>query len=296
MQLDDLFRDSRALAFNVLEPASAPLVDSFDLAELVKNAAAMEEADEPTTATLQNIWRRADAHPVVLLALLLDRYGKDMLEWTGEALLETMRRDDIAMSNATWTKILAVRPLLTSPAPWRRWDVFHWTALGLSGTSPNFELTEEPRLGHAVAAINVMKVIDPKREYGDEVEKFIAATFRLESVFYAPAPLAFAQDEIESPMLECTNCHARHRDDHDVRCITCGKATLKREPFEFAELRDATKALWNGVKSLPLDQAVEKLPHDNVGNAVYALVTNYDYARDQTKAMRAQLRMLRDHL
>lgn len=295
MEYEELVSDSRVSAFKALGSASAPLAADIDLAGIVKNAVAADVPEEPTTATPQNIWRRADAHPIVLLAMLLDRYGKDCLEWSADTLRESMLRDDIAMSNHTWTKVLAVRPLLTTPTPWRRWDVFHWTALGLSGTAPNFDLLEEPRLGHVVAAVHTMKILDPDREFGDEVEKYVAAALRLEGLYYAPPPLQFARRDLESPMIVCTNCHARHRDDDDVRCISCGKETLKKEPFEFAEIRDATKSLWDKIRPMPLDQGVALLGHDSVGNAVYALAINWDYARDQAKAMRAQLRMLRDH-
>lgn len=274
---------------------SYEVAPASDLGMLVK-AAALEAAEEPdttTTATIKSVWRHADASPVVLLSMLLDRYGQKFLTWLPETLKLTLERDGLAVSNSNWTKIMAIIPLMTSPTPWRRWEVFHWTALGLSGTVPNFTYLEEPRLGHLVNAVNVMKVVDPPREFGEEVEKFIAATFRLEAVFYAPAPLTFAQRELEGTQLHCENCHALHRDDGELKCITCGQSRLRRVPFEFAELRDATKQLWDTISSLPLAEAVARLPHDNVGNAVYALATNWDWARDQKRAMAAQLRMLR---
>ncbi len=259
--------------------------------------AAVEAAGEPdatTTATPKNIWRQPDASPVVLMSMLLDRYGQEVLTWLPETLKLTLERDDVVLSNSNWTKIMAVIPLMTSPTPWRRWEVFHWTALGLSGTVPNFTYLEEPRLGHLVNAINVMKIMDPPREFGEEVEKFIAATFRLEAVFYAPPPLAFVQRELEGTQLHCENCHALHRDDGELKCITCEQPRLRRVPFEFADLRDATKRLWETIRSLPLSEAVPRLSNDNVGNAVYTLATNWDWARDQKRAMAAQLRMLRN--
>lgn len=291
MEFTDFLTDSRAWITSrpaELEPATT------DLTEIVKVAVEHVHGQTGhTSATSRTIWRDPAAHAVTLVSMLVDRYGSSCLEWLPETLEATLKKDGIVVSNANWTKILAARPLTTNMAPWFRWHVFHWIALGLSGTAPNFEFLEEPRLGHLVHAVNVMKIFAPRQEFGDEVARYIAATLRMESVFHAPSPVEFAQDELEMTKIICRTCNARHRDDGDVKCVTCGSKQLEREPFEWADLRDKTKTGFEARRALPLAKAVDGLGHDSVGNAVYALLTNWDYAQDQRLALEAQLRMLR---
>lgn len=276
-------------------PGPAVSSDDPDLASLVKTAAASVRGFQvrASGATAANIWRRADAHPITLALLVLERYGDDAMTWRVDTLRETLTRDGIALSNANWTKLLAVRTLFTTPSAWRRWEVFHWVAIALTGAAPNFEFFEAPRLGAVVHAVNVLKLIDPAREFGEEVDKFIAAIFKSEGIPYLPEPLEFAARELEDPQLECPACGARHRDDDDLRCVTCGSRTMTKIPYEFAEQRAKIEARWKQVKDLPVLEAVGRLSHDSADTAVYALATNWDWAKDQHLALVSQLHALR---
>ena len=138
-----------------------------------------------------------------------------------------------------------------------------------------------------------MKMVDPERDTSDEVDKFVAATFKAEGLQHIPAPLDFAQRELEDPMIRCRNCDAIHRDDNDVRCVTCGSPQLEKVPFEFASVRDETSKLWRDLKSMPLEAAVEKAPADTpAGNAVYRLLVQWDYANQVRSHLTGQIHML----
>lgn len=280
-------------------PGPAEPYEEPALADLVKTAAASvaslrQSLPSMNSPTATNIWRRADAHPVILALMLLDRYGDDVMRWRIDTLRDTLAKDGIALSNISWTKILGTRPLFTSPSAWRRWEIFHWICVALGGTAPNFEFFEMPRLASLVHGVNVMQLIDPKRTFGEEVDKFVASVLKHEGLTFVPAPLDFATRELEDPQLECKACHARHRDDQDTKCVTCGSSELLPVPYEFAAQRDAVKARWEALKGLPLVQAVERLKHDAVDNAVYTLLTEWDWAEDQKRALHQQLHSLRN--
>ena len=274
---------------NVLEPTS--------LQHMVKAATALV-GDLPldklaaTDVTTSNIWRHKDAHPYVLLLLLVDKYGDACLQWHPELLQVRMTRDKIAPSNAVWTKILACRVLLTSTKAWDDWQTFHWTALGLSGKSPNFGLLEEPEIANLIQAAGIMRAAHPERPFGEEVQKFLAASLRNESLLLAPSPVEFCQDELDNRKLECANCKAIHRDDGDRVCITCGKEELKSIPHPFSEELAEMKTLWKGVKEMPLELAVDYLPKTYQGNSVYRLAVCWHDTLESQKALASQLLLL----
>jgi hypothetical protein len=248
--------------------------------------------DDSPSITAENIWRHRDAHPYVLLLLFLDRYGEESVYWLPDTAKLTLERDGTTISNSAFTKLMAARTLLATPSPWRQWEVFHWVTRGLAGLAPNFTYLEEPEIRHMFVGADLMKMVDPTRETSIEVDKYIAATFRNEGIHYAPEPLAFAQREIEQPQLHCTACDAIHRDDNDVRCVTCGSTHLKKLPYDFAASRDQTKTLWEARKNLPLLRAVDGLPDTGTGNAVYRLLVDWDYARHVRAQMVQQLRLI----
>lgn len=276
-----------------VEALVARAVESVDSAEKISALSGDSSIDlTGGVPSMKDIWRHPNAHPIVLILLLLDKYGQEYLEWHPDVLRLTLERDGIALSNKVWNKILAGRVLLTSPSPWRQWEVFHWVCRALNGESPNFVYLEEPELGHLVSGYEIMKLVDPGRPTSTEVDKFVAAVFKHEGIPFAPAPLDFAQRELEEPKIECTHCEAVHRDDNDVKCVTCGEATLRKLPFEFEETKAECRDLWSARSRLPLSDAVENLPDTGAGSAVYRLLVEWDLSKMMKSQMIQQLRKI----
>jgi len=249
--------------------------------------------DDLPSVTLKNIWRHPNAHPIVLSLILLDRYGQECMEWETDALRMTLKKDEILLSDSVWTKILAVRVLLQSPSPWRQWEQFHWIALGLAGRAPNFKFMEKPQIGFLMSAVDTMLHVDRPRPFAEDIVKFVAVAFRDEGIAYAPAPLQFAQEELDDRRLKCKQCGTVERDDHDVKCVSCGSKELERLPVMFADMRDQTKKLFNERKTKPLEQAVDGLGEDAVGNATYRLLVHNEYRNQVRAQLISQIRMLK---
>jgi DNA-directed RNA polymerase subunit RPC12/RpoP len=273
-------------------PTLGGIVDDVLEAFGGEKTSALRKDLHTSAPTLKDIWRHADAHPIALLLLLLERYGTEFTEWEVETLKLTMERDGLAVSNRVWNKICAGRVVLESPSPWRQWEVFHWVCRGLAGETPNFVFLEEPELGHLVVGYQIMKALDKKRPTGIEVDKYIAAAFKHEGIPVVPSPLDFAQRELEERKLRCKNCGAIHRDDNDVRCISCSSRELIKEPYEFEELKTQCLELFEKRRALPLEKAVEGLPDSGVGSAVYRLLVEWDYADTVQSQLLQQLRMI----
>jgi hypothetical protein len=253
-----------------------------------KTAAAEDIPNQPVTA--ENIWRNPDAHPMVLATLLIDKYGQSVVEWMPITLQQTLEKDGILLSNSAYAKVLSAFVMIASPSPWRRWEVFHWVARGLSGQQPNIVYLETPELGHLFVMADMMKLLDPKRQSGIEVDKYVAATLAEDGIHYAPPPLDFSQRELDDAKIQCERCNTVNRDDGDVRCVSCGNTKLTKLPGEFDVAKKATEALWNARKGLPIVRAVDGLPDSGPGNAVYRLLVHWDYARRVRSQMIQQLR------
>lgn len=250
-------------------------------------------ADELPTVTMKNIWRHPNAHPLVLTLILLDKYGNACLEWEPEALRATLRKDEILLSDSTWTKILAARVVLMSGSPWRQWEQFHWVVTGLAGKPPSFVYMERPEIGFMMAGVDTMKMMDRSRPFAEDIGKFIAASMRDRGVIYAPPPLQFAQEDLDDRHILCGNCGTKEKDDHDIKCVACGSKDLKRLPGVFDSLRDQTQKLFDARKKLPLEQAVDHLGEDAAGEAAYKLLVHNEYKNQIRAQLVAQLRMLK---
>ena len=277
-------------------PAEAPFPppdSTFSIESVVRSIAEMDKtaAVEPET-TIGDIWKYPEAHPLILTLLLLDKYGAEYLDWHPEVLRVTMERDGVTPSNRSWNKIMAARVLFESPSPWRQWEVFHWVCRALNGETPNFSFYEMAEISHLVSGFESMKLVDPKRETNIEIDKFVAAIFKSEGIPYIPAPLDFAQRELEQPKIECTTCGAIHRDDNDTKCITCGEATLHKLPYEFESQKNECKDLFEARHKLTLEQAVDGLPDTGTGSAVYRLLVEWDAARTARTHLHQQLRLI----
>lgn len=295
-------KEASALSYSELSPGAILTTAASVLPEWIeempdgteKTAALRFEDDGDLPAvTVQNIWRHPNAHPLVLTLMLLDKYGEDYVNWDPEALRLTLLKDNCKCSESVWTKILAARVLLTSPAPWRQWEQFHWISQGLAGKPPNFVYLEKPQIGFLMSAADSMRILDVTRSFGEDVTKYVATVFKDAGIAYCPTPLSFAQDELDDKHIECLDCGTVERDDNDVKCVACGSKRLKKIPGAFEALRDKTKAEYQARRRKPLAVAVDGLGDDATGESTYRLLVHAQYRNEVRSQMLQQLRMLR---
>lgn len=240
---------------------------------------------------INTLWRNFDAHPLTLLALIVDKYGTEALEWHPDVLKLTLDRDSVALANSAWTKILAVRVLCLATSPWKRWTTFHWIARGLAGASPNFTYLEQPELWHLGLAVDCMRALDPKRPFSGDVDKYVASAFASEGIRYAPPPLQFAQRELDDRRIKCMTCGATSRDDNDTKCVTCGGSKIEKQTNEFAGLRDSTRAWFEKHKNDTLD-SLHPAEDDPAGQCGARLVLEHSQILERRRALSTQLRAM----
>ena len=247
----------------------------------------------PLHMTKGTIWRHPQAHPLVLTLLLLDRYGQDYLTWDADSLQMSLTKESVLLSNSAWTKIQAARVILNSPNPWRRWEVFNAVVRGLNGHQPNFQVYEPPQLGHVAAAVDMMRTVDPTRDPLDEVRKYTSVIFRDNGIPYAPAPLDYAQRELDQPKIKCRKCGTIDRDDHDIRCVACGSTDLEHIPGPYEGLRDQVKRRVDPLLGKDTKTAVRSMVENEVDVPAAKLLTHWGY-RDKVRGqLLSQLHMIR---
>jgi len=252
-----------------------------------------KEATAPKSSVRPDaLWRDPSASPAVLLLMFLDKYGDEALEWAPDTVKLTLERSGLKPSNSSFTKLLAAMSVMMTPSPWRQWEVFHHICRALAGEPPNFVYLEYPELGHLIAGYDLMHTLDPNRETDYEVDKYIAAAFRSAGVVYLPPPLDFAQAELEEARLECLECGAVHRDDNDVKCVSCGASALVKLPYEYQEMRDELELLWRKTRGLSLEKAIEYPVSAELEHARQTLLIHGDYAAEQRRNTAMQLRSI----
>lgn len=242
--------------------------------------------------TKENVWRHPNAHPLVLTLLLLDRYGKEYLDWDAETLRITLYREDVRLSNSVWTKIQAARVGLMAPSPWRQWEIFHSVARGLNGHQPNFTYLERPEMGHLAVAVDILGTMDPQRPWNEDVEKFVAAAAKDTGVPWLPAPLQFSQREIDKPKYICLNCGLKERDDNDVKCVHCGSTKLKRVTENDLTRRDKVATRFTQLSKVPVEDAFSILGENDVDIPVGRLLAHWEYRNLVRAQLLQQLRSL----
>lgn len=249
--------------------------------------------DPLPVVTSKNIWRHPNAHPLTVLLLLINRYGQECLEWEPETLRTTLRKDGIQLSDSVWTKIMAVRVVVTSPSPWRQWEQFHWVSYGLAGRAPNFVYLERPEIGFLMSAVDMMRIVDRERPFAEDLDKFTAVVLRDRGIMYAAPPLQFAQEELNDRRIHCQKCGTHEKDDHDIKCVACGSKELTRLSGPFEHLREQTKVLFDARRKFPLEQALDGLAHDAAAQAAYKLLVHNEYRNEVRAQLVTQLRALR---
>jgi hypothetical protein len=125
------------------------------------------------------------AHPSAIMDMLIRVFGHEILTWDSRTIWEEIEDEfGIAAPPQTENKIQAMRTILTTLVPWRRWDIFAHVAQALSGQDAIFEEILPPTVPRVMYAIDTMRRASPEQEFSEEVKKAIAAALFYEGYVY----------------------------------------------------------------------------------------------------------------
>jgi hypothetical protein len=193
--------DSSAEHVETAGPSEDPNQEAADEDLVAANAerpGLPEDALAPITK--RNLWVHHDTHPVVYDVALLSEYGTDWFEWEAETLWREIREDFRvpSISDHARSKIQAVKTLHIHEWYWTKWEVFCWITQALNNNIPDFRVLQKPSPAQLMNSVDVATMVRNDQEFTAELQMFVAAVMVEGGIFYAPQPIRFCQDEIET--------------------------------------------------------------------------------------------------
>jgi hypothetical protein len=94
-----------------------------------------------------------------------------------------------------------------------------------------------PTISELLICVDTMNILNNEEVFNEEVQRFIAACFLNEHVWYLPKPVDFAQEYTAVPRYVCKKCGRVDTDDENNMCDFCGapqsdlEKTLTRDYF-----------------------------------------------------------------
>lgn len=217
-------------------PDTTPVEDDPDLStedeDLEEEEQEQGAAPSGTPVRRRNVFTHHDSHPLLLDMILLKKYGPIWLTWEAETLWDEIADDfkqNVSASNAS--KIQAVRTCHLVETPWKAWEAFNPVAQALNNNIPDFRSLQKPTPAQVILTVTLLNII--KREtFSIEVEKYIAACFLDESIYYLPPPVDFAQTQAMRLRYRCNKCGRIDVDEDNQMCDSCGapQSQLVKEP------------------------------------------------------------------
>lgn len=236
----------------------------------------------------KNMFIHHDAHPLMLDIVLINQFGAEWLEWEAETLWAEIQRvfkqPSIPVHNRN--KIQAVRTAHVVESPWIDWETFVVVSQSLNNNIPNFQLLHKPSPSQIMNSVSILNRI-AKRTFSDEIQKFIAACFLDEGIYFLPEPVRFAQDEAAMLRYRCSECGNMDRDDENEQCDVCGapeSALRKESKYDVASVaRRYQQILAQGEDRDELQETVEDIQ-------VAKLLVARDYLAHRDQQLKEQTR------
>lgn len=249
-----------------------------------------ESGPSPAPFSRKNSFIHHDAHPLLLDLLLLRAFGAEWLAWEAETLWAEVQRvfkqPPLPVHNRN--KVQAVRTAHIVDSPWVDWETFVVVAQSLNNNIPNFQVLHKPTPAQIMNAVNILNKVRTVT-FSDEVQKFIAACFLDDGVYYLPKPVRFAQDEAAMLRYRCTNCGNMDRDDSNDHCDVCGapeKALRKESKFDWVSVaRRYGQVVSQGEERDELQETVEDVQVAKLLVAREYLDHRDDQFRQQTRVV-----------
>lgn len=262
----------------------------------VKESKPKQEQGAPPTPvpfSTKNVFMHHDTHPLLLGAMLLEKYGPSWLEWEPETLWAEIKDDfnqpTISVHNRN--KIQAVKTLHIVDTPWTEWEVFTPVCHALVNNIPDFRTLHKLTPAQLMSSVFMINKVRQK-EFGDEINKFVAACFLDDGVYYLPPPVDFAQKDALLLRYRCTKCGNIDRDDTSASCAYCGAPVqyiAKIPRFNTSPVRVRFESR---LKSSLEGKEPSELQENEVDVQVAKLLVAHDYMLDNNRKLEEQARVV----
>lgn len=196
-----------------------------------------------------------DTHATVLLALLLDEYGTECLQWDPETIRLQLEADyHVKLSQVNMDKIMALITALTTNMFYASVEAFTQISNALNNSQADFEVWDPPTAAEAAWAITEVTLNDPPRRKEDyansfsmDVRRYLGVILEQESILNPPDVLKIAELDQQA----AKNAELTFADDPS---LFAGFHRLSEDKSQaiVQYVRDNIKKLMLQLDSLPL--------------------------------------------
>lgn len=249
------------------------------------------------------IFSQENAHPIVLYLLCNKLFESDWETWLFETIQSELKQYNITQKNLN--KIMSMKTLHISDAPWSEWHLFNHLIHCLNGLPISHEMlsiTEHP-IPYIFNTVEIMNKVR-KQDFESEVRTFISGCLLHENIQFAPTPIEFCQVYLSKPMYKCNDCGkiGSAMPPFNYICQSCGHIFSKDKPFNFKPgndegknvdlyLEDDPTSIKNRYEQLS-NEAEPYIEENEIDIQVAKLIIAKEYVSQQTKLLSNQLQEL----
>ena len=135
--------------------------------------------------------------PITLFLGILKSLGKEFLTWDSATRKEVLKKQyNISLSDEDHNMLEAAVTLKVTDIVWAEYPAFEKSAWALNGFVPRMDIMEVPPPHYIAYAVYIMKVINKKNTFSEEVKGYIASILNLNGFVLAPPYLQFVQPQL----------------------------------------------------------------------------------------------------
>lgn len=200
-----------------------------------------------------DVLRNPGTPATVLLAILIDSFGTECLNWEPETLrLEVDDTWNAMLPPANWDKVFAAMSVLTSDVFENSLEGFINICNGLSGSGNDFNVYDPATIEEICLALAEISLLDPPEQgfkFNAEIQAYLATRLDYEGFMTAPkllSPYAGLREGLDEPAgIDPTE--EEYKSHYDSQ-------TKRRLEIDL-DCRQHLKNIIDGLKSVPLGSA-----------------------------------------
>lgn len=164
-----------------------------------ENPALPEPQTKQAASSLGDLFRRTDAHPIVLDLALINKFKIEWLGWELETLLSRITQEfqTPTIADVNVEKLQAVRTLHLVDDFWTRWEVFNPCVAAFNGAFADFQRMQAPEVPECMVAVDIAARIRDDLKYSTEVSAFLEVVHKHDGMLVPQAPLDFVHVNVE---------------------------------------------------------------------------------------------------
>jgi hypothetical protein len=195
----------------LVEEDPTSVIETSQGDEHVIDPAAMPHKAKVASVTRDNLWRSADAHPVVLDLVMLQKYDIAWLGYEIETIARLIREDfhTTSVADVNLEKLQACKALHLVDDFWSRWEVFLHCLSAFNGGLADFHHMQVPTVAECMVAVDIANRLRDDMAWSDEIKLYLGVVHQHDSELVPQEPLQFVQVPTEHLLVDVEEVNRR---------------------------------------------------------------------------------------